>query len=167
MPYEDKKSIIAKINNIRPRTFSQNELSSDAAFSTDCSFNEDFKDKGKIFVDIIKIDRYIYHLPEKPLNHWHRLFKNRNYERTIFATDISQSKRLIYYVFPGRLPKEIAGSTVVLVGKYSVDMHNIFEGRKIGELIAIITRNDIDYENYFVATNNEHWKILSSIDQCK
>jgi len=167
MDYQEKKGIISKIDTIRPGTFSENELNNETFYASDCSFNEEYKNNGKIFVEKIKIDRYIYYFTKEKLNHWHRLFKDRNYERTIFSGDISYGNKLIYYIFPERLPEDIAGNIVVVVGRYNVDMSNLFEGRKIGELIAIIKQDDMNYENYFIAMSDEHWKIISTLKEMK
>jgi len=168
MNSQEKVKILAEINALRPGTFQglegnpedlfinpRNELVNDPS---------DYKNHGKIVVNLNRIDKYLYYVPkDKKIHDWFRLFTYRNYDRSIFSMG---NWGWVFYIFPGKIPGEFKEKYVICVGKLSVDMNFNFEARRIVEVIAIIPYDgEIDYKKMILASDKEHWKKVNALDR--
>jgi len=163
--FQEKMKILAEINSIRPATFDHIGLNKDTFADPENPYvndPNDYKDHGKIIVNLSKIDKYLYYIPkEKRIDDLFRLFAYRNYDRSIFSMG---NWGWVFYIFPGKIPDQLKEKYVISVGKLSVDMKSIFEARRIVELIAIIPYEEgIDLKKILFASNEDHWNILDHL----
>ena len=158
--------ILTEINAIRPGTFNSLEANPEDLFVNPrnelVNDPNDYKNNGRIVVNLNKIDKYLYYIPKhKKIHDWFRLFTYRNYDRTIFSMG---SWGWVFYIFPGKIPDQLKQKYVISVGKLSVDMNFSHEACRIVELIAIIPYDGkIDFERMILASNEEHWKIMDHL----
>jgi hypothetical protein len=163
---QEKMKILTEINTIRPGTFQSLETNPEDLFINPINelINDpnDFKNNGKIVVNLNRIDKYLYYIPKgRKIHDWFRLFTYRNYDRTIFSMG---NWGWVFYVFPGKIPDELKEKYAISVGKLSVDMNFSAEARRIVEVIAIIPYDgEIDYEKMIFASEKEHWKIMNHL----
>jgi 4-amino-4-deoxy-L-arabinose transferase-like glycosyltransferase len=162
----EKMTILAEINKLRPGTFQSLEANPEDLFVNPVNelVNDpkDYKNNGKIVVNLNRIDKYLYFVPkDKKIHDWFRLFTHRNYDRSIFSMG---NWGWVFYIFPGKIPDQFKEKYAVSVGKLSVDMNFIHEARRIVEVIAIIPYDgEIDYKKMIFASEKEHWKMLNHL----
>lgn len=163
--FHKKKEILYKLKNIISYDiFSDEEIEKETSYAKPVTYEEDGKNQGKIVFYFGKIDRYIYHFPKsKKYNHYLRLFKDRDYERTVFSSNISLSRGYNYFIFPGEIPYSLINRYVIIIGRLNVDINETFESRKFTEVIAICTVDKESYEEIMLSKNNSHIRIIQNL----
>jgi 4-amino-4-deoxy-L-arabinose transferase-like glycosyltransferase len=131
----EQRMIVRSVVQRFPDAFSEGERSGEADIVGNADMlSLDGRAHRKLLVGAGKVTPYIYRVPGfLDLDHMCRIFFPRAYDRTVMMVE-----DVGYCILPNRVPENMVGKHVVVVGRLDFRPEVIYEGRTVVEGIAVL-----------------------------